>query len=143
MIHRSLVDKIGLPDPGYFIAADDVEYCMRAVRSGARIFIAGQSRIEHPQAQTYLARLPGRELVCLRLPPWKRYYDTRNRLLIAREYYGVRLWTQTIPGSLLRLLACLIHEGRRPAQCWAFLAGFIDGLLGRKGRRHLAWGIRP
>lgn len=141
LIHRDLVSRIGLPDAGYFIAADDIEYCMRAERAGAEIIIAGKSHIEHPKSDRYIARVPGRELVCLKLPPWKRYYDTRNRLLIARKYYGIKLVTHTIPGSFMRLLAALIHEPRKPAQLWAFLAGFIDGLLGRKGRRHANWGI--
>jgi GT2 family glycosyltransferase len=141
MMHRELVGKIGLPDAGYFIAADDVEYCMRAERAGADIIIAGRSHIEHPKSDRYTARLPGRHLICLKLPPWKRYYDTRNRLLIARKYYGIRLLTQTIPGSCVRLFAALIYEPRKLAQLWAFIAGMTDGLLGLKGRRHAKWGI--
>lgn len=141
LVHSQLVQKIGLPDAGYFIAADDVEYCMRAERAGANLIIAGRSHIEHPKSDRYEARLPGRKLICLRLAPWKRYYDTRNRLFIARKYYGVKLFTQTIPGSFVRLLAALIYEPRRLAQLWAFAAGMIDGLLGLKGRRHQKWGI--
>lgn len=141
LIHRDLVGRIGLPDAGYFIAADDIEYCMRAERAGADIIIAGKSHIEHPMSDRYIARLPGRQLVCLKLPPWKRYYDTRNRLLIARKYYGIRLLTQTIPGSFMRLFATLTNEPRKFAQLWAFTAGFLDGLLGRKGKRHARWGI--
>jgi len=141
MIHRDLVQRIGLPDAGYFIAADDVEYCLRAQQVGARIFIAGKSHIIHPKSERYLAKLPVRSLICLSLPPWKRYYDTRNRLLIAKKYYGLRLLTQTIPGSFVRLLAALIYEPSKGAQLWAFVAGFIDGLLGLKGRRHSMWGI--
>ena len=143
MIHRSLVHKIGLPDAGFFIAADDIEYCIRAQTAGASIIIAGQSRIEHPKSESYVARLPFRSLTCLRLAPWKRYYDTRNRLLIARKYYGVRLVTQTIPGSFVRLFAALIYEPNRLAQSWAFFAGMTDGILGMKGRRHTFWGIKP
>lgn len=142
MIHRELVQRIGLPDTGYFIAADDIEYCMRAERAGAKLIIAGQSRIEHPKSDRYEAHLPGRHLICLRLPPWKRYYDTRNRLLIARKYYGTRLLTQTIPGSFVRLFAALVYEPRKLAQLWAFCTGMFDGLLGIKGRRHTKWGIR-
>lgn len=141
MIHRDLVQKIGLPDAGYFIAADDIEYCMRAERAGAQLIIAGRSRIEHPKSDRYEAQLPGRRLVCLRLPPWKRYYDTRNRLLIARKYYGIRLLTQTIPGSFVRLFATMRYEPRKLAQLGAFCAGMIDGLLGIKGRRHAWWRI--
>lgn len=141
-IHRDLVDKIGLPDAGFFLAADDVEYCMRAKKlAGAHIYVVGNSRIEHPPAQIYYARKFGNPLTCLRLPPWKRYYDTRNRLLIARKYYGIRFLTQTVPGSFLRLFAALTHEPNRGMQLWAFFAGFVDGLLGRKGRLHEWWRI--
>ena len=141
LIHRDLIARIGLPDASLFIAADDIEYCVRAQRAGARIFIAGKSRIRHPRSDRYTVNLPGRQLYCLRLPPWKRYYDTRNRLLIAREYYGYRLFTQTIPGSLVRLIGALAYESDKGRQFWAFLAGFVDGLLGVRGNRHKWWGI--
>lgn len=143
LIHQDMVARIGLPDEGFFIAADDVEYCLRAVRSGAEIVVAGKSRIEHPKSDTYSVKLLGRSFIFLRLAPWKRYYDTRNRILIAKRYYGLKLLTQTIPGSFIRLSATLIKEPRRAAQLRAFVAGMIDGLLGLKGRRHERWGIRP
>ncbi|MFT4241099.1 MAG: glycosyltransferase [Acidovorax sp.] len=141
LIHRDLVARIGLPDAGYFIAADDVEYCVRAQRAGAHTIIAGRSRIEHPKSRPYKVRVLGRTITCLALPPWKRYYDTRNRLLIARRHYGLRLFTQTIPGSFVRLFAALLKEPRKLAQTHAFFAGFIDGLLGIKGKRHTLWRI--
>lgn len=142
MIHRDLVQMIGLPDADYFIAADDVEYCVRASRAGAKIIISGKSHIEHPKAQRYTVRILGNDVTYLCLPPWKRYYDTRNRLLIARKYYGLRLLTQTVPGSFVRLFAALRYEPRRLGQLWAFSAGMFDGLLGIKGGRHAKWGIR-
>lgn len=142
LIHRALVAKIGLPDPGFFIAADDVEYCIRAQEGGTKIILAGNSHIEHPKSRPYEVRLPGYTLTALELPPWKRYYDTRNRVLISRKYYGVKLFTQTIPGSFVRMAAALIKEPNKFAQLKAFSAGMIDGLLGRKGKRHQIWGIR-
>lgn len=143
LIHRDLVARIGLPDTGYFIAADDLEYCVRAQSHGAHIIVAGKSHIEHPKSRPYKVRILGHTLTCLALPPWKRYYDTRNRLLIAREHYGWRLLTHTIPGSFVRLIATLIKEPNKLKQAYAFLAGFLDGLLGLKGRRHEKWGVRP
>ncbi|THU03711.1 glycosyltransferase [Lampropedia puyangensis] len=142
LIHRDLVARIGFPDTGYFIAADDVEYCVRAQQAGASIVMAGKSRIEHPKSRPYKVRVLGQTLTCLALPPWKRYYDTRNRLLIARKYYGIKLLTQTIPGSFVRLFAALLREPRKLAQLHAFSAGFIDGVLGIKGKRHEWWHIR-
>lgn len=143
LIHRHLVDKIGYPDAGYFIAADDVEYCLRARRAGSDIVISGKSRIEHPRVQLTEFKFLGMRVAYLGLPPWKRYYDTRNRLLIARQYHGMRLYSQTIPGSLVRLLAAMVKEPRKLAQLKAFFAGFIDGMLGIKGKRHESWKIKP
>lgn len=143
LVHRDLVAKIGVPDAGFFIAGDDAEYCVRARRAGAKIIVAGRSHIKHPNSNASHVNLMGRQITYLSLQPWKRYYDTRNRLLIARKYYGVRLLTQTIPGSLVRLCAALAREPRKLAQAHAFFAGFIDGLLGIKGKRHETWGIKP
>lgn len=141
MIHRDLVAKIGLPAAGFFIAADDAEYCMRARQAGARIFVVGESRISHPKADSYVVSIGTRSITCLRLPPWKRYYDTRNRLLIARKHFGFRIITKTLPSLAVRLIATLACEPRKIAQCWAFVAGLIDGLLNLEGRRHQFWKI--
>ncbi|WP_158636965.1 glycosyltransferase [Extensimonas vulgaris] len=141
-IHRSLVEKIGLPDAGFFIAADDVEYCVRARQAGADIIVAGLSHIDHPKSRPYKIQFFGYTLTGLELPPWKRYYDTRNRLLIARRHFGLKLVTQTIPGSFVRLIAALLREPNKLRQLHAFCAGMFDGLLGIKGKRHTKWGIK-
>jgi len=141
LVSASLVKRIGLPDAGFFLAADDVEYCLRARSAGAKIILVGSSQITHPASERYQLWLPGRKLYSLKLAPWKRYYDVRNRMFVARAYYGAALWYSTIPGSFLRLLATLWHEDKRYQQTKAFCAGMIDGLLGRKGRRHQLWGL--
>jgi GT2 family glycosyltransferase len=143
LVNNALVKRIGLPDAGFFLAADDVEYCMRAREAGAKILLIGSSRITHPASERYRLWLPFLEFYSLKLAPWKRYYDVRNRIFVARRYYGAALWYKTIPGSFLRLIATLWHEDRRYQQIKAFCAGMIDGLLEQKGKRHEKWGIRP
>jgi GT2 family glycosyltransferase len=140
-IHRSLVSKIGYPDSDFFIAADDIEYCLRARRSGSSIILAGRSRISHPQAKRTVVKLFWKKMSYLSLSPMKRYYDTRNRILIAREYYGIRLFTHAIPGTIVRFVIALWREPGKLAQVRAFAAGILDGILGRKGIRHVKWGI--
>ena len=142
LVHRDLVARIGVPDARYFLAADDVEYCLRAGTTGAKFVLVAASRIHHPASTSYRFTLLGKTLHCLALPPWKRYYDTRNRIFVARRHFGVRLFTHTLPSIALRLLAALLHEPRRGAQCWASLAGVVDGLCGRGGRRHEEWGVK-
>ena len=141
LVSRSLVERIGLPDAEFCIAADDAEYCLRARRSGAEIIVAGKSHIHHPKSCSQSFKMPWGTFVYLRLPPWKRYYDTRNRLLIARKYHGYRLVTQTLPGSFVRLVIALWCEPHKLAQFWAFAAGLFDGLSGLKGKRHVWWKI--
>jgi rhamnopyranosyl-N-acetylglucosaminyl-diphospho-decaprenol beta-1,3/1,4-galactofuranosyltransferase len=38
MVHREVIDEIGLPDPTYFIFYDDVDLALRARRAGHRIW---------------------------------------------------------------------------------------------------------
>ena len=141
LVSSRTVKEIGLPDAGFFIAADDVEYSMRARQRGARVILVSSSRVEHPASQGYCLPLPFVTLNTLRLTPWKRYYDVRNRLLVAHKYYGAKLYYQTVPATLIKLVATLIHEGERLMQIKAFVAGMVDGLLRRKGRRHEHWGL--
>lgn len=142
LISTKMVKLIGLPDAGFFLAADDVEYCLRARRMGSKIILVRSSHIAHPASERYRLWFPGRPIYSLKLSPWKRYYDVRNRIFVARSYYGLKLWYSTIPGSFLRLVATLWHEGNRWQQIKAFYAGMVDGLLGRKGRRHELWGLK-
>ena len=141
LIHTDLVSRIGLPEKGFFIAAADAEHCLRARRGDARIVLATRSRPLHPASDGNAVSLFGREILCLRLPPWKRYYDTRNRLLVARRHHGAHVYYKTIPGTLVRLFTVLWFEPNRRAQLRAFFGGFADGVLGRQGRRHELWRI--
>lgn len=138
-INMKLVNKIGLPEKEFFLAADDVEYSFRAKKFGAKIFIKSASKIEHPCAETYKIFILYRFLTNLKLAPWKRYYDTRNRILVARKYYGINLYLKTIPASFVRLLATLLYEDNRILQIKAFLTGMYDGLLNKVGKRHDYW----
>jgi hypothetical protein len=114
---------------------------MRARAAGANIILVGSSRINHPPSVQYRLWIPGIASYSLEMPPWKRYYDVRNRIFIARNHSGIKLWYRTLPGNLFHLVSVLWHQDGRRAQMKAFYAGIIDGLLGRKGRRHEKWGF--
>lgn len=135
LIHRQIVQQIGLPDSTMFLAGDDIDYCERARKTGARLFLVAGSRLHHPLPTRRTVTLLGYRLQNLILPPWKRYYDVRNRLLIARRHYGHRLWTETLPGLLIRLLDSLRHDPNRWQQLAAYLRGVHDGFRNRTGPR--------
>jgi rhamnopyranosyl-N-acetylglucosaminyl-diphospho-decaprenol beta-1,3/1,4-galactofuranosyltransferase len=141
LVHRELVERIGLPVAEFFLAADDLEYCLRAQATGARCVLVAASQIHHPPSVAYRFSCLGRTLNCLTLPPWKRYYDTRNRIFVARRHFGWRLYSETLPSIALRLVATMVHEAQPLRQLRATLAGVADGLRGRGGRRHTRWGL--
>lgn len=139
LIHRKLVTSAGLPDASLFISADDTEYCLRLQRQGARMIVVKASRINHPAAVIGYRRFLWMRLPFISLAPWRRYYDTRNRLLIARRYHGIRLWTMTLPGIVVRMWFIAWHEQNRLLQLKASAAGVLDGLRNIRGPRHAHW----
>jgi GT2 family glycosyltransferase len=140
-ISKKTIDHIGYPDPKFFLAADDVEYCFRARKKGMKIILVRDSIIEHPLSERSAIWLPWRKFYSLKLSPWKRYYDVRNRIFVAKRHYGLALYYSTIPGSFLRLFVTLLHEKQRLMQIKAFACGMLDGLTGRGGKRHHLWGL--
>lgn len=136
MIHREIVEKIGLPETTFFIAADDTEYCLRAKQAGYKLYLSGRSLIEHPKAQHQEYKILGKKINYVSLPPWKRYYDTRNRIFIAKRYFGFKFYSQTLPSILFRLCISMIAEKNKFQQLKAYYWGVFDGLTTQGGKRH-------
>ena len=139
LIHRKLVEKIGLPDKSFFIAADDTEYCLRVKQVGSKLYLAGKSWIEHPKAHSQEYKVLGKKINYVSLPPWKRYYDTRNRIFIGKKHFGFKLYSQTLPSLLFRLLISMMNEKNKSQQLKAYCLGLYDGLTGKGGKRHEYW----
>lgn len=83
LIHRNVIEKIGLPDKNFFIYADDTEYFIRADRAGFRICIVKSAKMYRLlQPANYKQNFD-----------WKYYYIIRNIIIIQRLYgnFFVRL----------------------------------------------------
>lgn len=142
LVSARTVDRIGVPDEGYFIAGDDHEYCLRARAKGIPIVACGKSRIDHPASSYYRFGLGAFRPTCFYIQPWKRYYDVRNRITSAIRYDGkLSALGKTVPATAIRWLATILNEPNRLAQSKAYFAGAWDGLFRRSGRRHEKWGL--
>jgi GT2 family glycosyltransferase len=74
LFHRSVIEKIGLPEKDFFIYGDDTEFFIRAWKSGFKIYL-------YRDAEMY------RKLPYVSIPPefnWKTYYMIRNIIAIDR-----------------------------------------------------------
>lgn len=133
MVSRALVERIGPPDASYFLCADDVEYSARILRHGGSLYLVRASKIRHPAPQRWLLNLWGRQIDFRYLSIEKTYYEVRNKIRVAREYWPRELYLKTIPGLSLRLLLSLLLQPDRLARIRVYTLGFVDGLRGVGG----------
>lgn len=81
MVRRRVVEAIGLPDPGFFIFYDDVDYALRARRAGYPIYAVRDAVLVRQLDFDQQVDLVG----------WKGYYMYRNLFTIHRRYGENRL----------------------------------------------------
>jgi len=107
LVRRDVVDRIGLPDPSYFIFYDDVDFAVRARRAGFRIWAVRDAvlvrQLDFDQQHD--------------LSSWKGYYMYRNLFAVHFRYGGnvaVRLKPWLITAAVVALSP--VRGGRREAR---------------------------
>lgn len=129
MVSKKKAMEVGPPNTHYFISGDDVEYCIRMQAAGAKLMQVRDSKVIHPQIPRYIVNFLGRRVYCLRMDPWRRYFDIRNRIWNSRLRTGYTGALATTSAMLLRLIFTLAHEQNRALQIGAFFRGIRDGLF--------------
>jgi rhamnopyranosyl-N-acetylglucosaminyl-diphospho-decaprenol beta-1,3/1,4-galactofuranosyltransferase len=76
LVKRAVVEKIGLPDPTFFIFYDDTDYALRARRAGYRIWAVRDAVLVRQLDIDQQHDLSG----------WKGYYMYRNLFVVHRRY---------------------------------------------------------
>jgi rhamnosyltransferase len=114
-----------------FIDGVDFEYCLRARSLGFRIIMARKPLMEHSIGAVTRHKLPWKMSSTSNHSPVRRYYMTRNQLLLTREY----LWKEPAWAFLTlyrhlkdTILLCLFEKDiTRKLRFTAM--GALDGLL--------------
>ena len=75
LVHRKVIEVIGLPDARFFIFADDSDFFIRAFRAGFTSIIIWSARMER--------KIP---YSTLKSAPWKAYFELRNIILLDMRY---------------------------------------------------------
>jgi rhamnopyranosyl-N-acetylglucosaminyl-diphospho-decaprenol beta-1,3/1,4-galactofuranosyltransferase len=103
MVHRRVIDAIGLPDPGFFIFYDDVDYAVRARRAGFPVVAVRDAvlvrQLDFDQQHD--------------MRSWKGFYMYRN-LFVVHLRYGENALVRNKPYliALVALVLALVR-GRR------------------------------
>jgi GT2 family glycosyltransferase len=128
LIHRDVVQEIGLPTAEYFIIGDDTDFALRCIGKFSAYFIipAKMKRV-----------LPAAGLTKI---TWKDYYYVRNNITLLSLRYG-RGWSKYLR-PIVHTIAFLRPRYMSPAVKSGFSGlktvsrGLIHGYLGLSGKRH-------
>ena len=121
MVHRSVIEQIGLPDPSYFIFYDDVDFALRARRAGHRIWAIRDAvlvrQLDFDQQHD--------------LGSWKGFYMYRN-LFVVHLRYGENVLVRHKPWLIAGFVVLLspLRGGRAEA------GNVIRALRAARGMRH-------
>ena len=106
MMRREVVDAVGLPDAGFFIFYDDVDFALRARRAGYRIRAVRDAVLVRQLDFSQQHDLAG----------WKGYYMYRN-LFAVHFRYGENALVRAKPWLIAAVVTLLspVRGGRREA----------------------------
>jgi len=121
MVHRSVIEQIGFPDPTYFIFYDDVDFALRARRAGHHIWAIRDAvlvrQLDFDQQHD--------------LGSWKGFYMYRN-LFVVHLRYGENVLVRLKPWLITAVVVLLspLRGGRAEA------GNVIRALRAARGMRH-------
>ena len=94
----AMISKLGPFKDEYFIDGVDTEYCWRALTNGYRVCRTRKPLLEHALGAPTYHNFMGRRFGTSNHRAFRKYFMTRNAILIFREYFF------RLPGPSLRLL---------------------------------------
>lgn len=124
---RDFVALAGPMREDYFLYCEEVEWCLRALRNGARLGFAPAGQVLHRQGAS-----TGSGHSVRARPRLPVYLDERNKMLVTRDCFPARL---PIAACSALVLLALRFLGRGAVRQFAYgLAGWRDGLVGKRGK---------
>jgi hypothetical protein len=118
LARTSAISTIGLMDSRFFLYNEDVDWCLRARRSGYRLWYAPKALVWHKEGAS-----------TRRVTNTRLYYIHRNRLLLMRKHASRRQLLAAFFPMCARLSAAIayhsVHDG--PLSASTILKAYCDG----------------
>jgi rhamnopyranosyl-N-acetylglucosaminyl-diphospho-decaprenol beta-1,3/1,4-galactofuranosyltransferase len=141
LIHREVLQKVGLPRKEFFLHFDDFEYALRIREAGLRVLCVPDSRIAHSYGELKEASFLGffRRKRVVR-SPIKVYYGMRNYgWTVCRTRLAKPRLMSLVMYFLLNLrwlVGDLLFEPDRFTRVRMRVKGVWHGILGKLGKLH-------
>lgn len=122
-------DAVGGFDEKLFIDEVDHDYCYRVRKSNGEILLVGNVTINHTIGNSKVYTIFGKEIIVRNHSAFRKYYITRNILLVDRKQNG-KITFSAIRHCVLFLVKTLIFEDKKKEKVAACFKGFMDGMKG-------------
>jgi len=135
LLRYEVFETAGLFDEALFIDYVDHEYCLRLRRSGYRLLEAKSAVLEHRIGATTRHAILGVPVKVTNHLPLRRYYMTRNRLLLYWRYgRHFPAWAANDCLCMMKeLVGIVLFEEQKMAKLAMMLLGLVHCLTGRRG----------
>lgn len=137
LINAKTFQNLGGLREEFFIDHLDDEYCLRARKNGYRIIMTTRSLMEQAPGAPQWHYLMGKKLIAQHMAAFRRYYSTRNHIVLIREYRKIEPeWVRwSIDTRIKEIALVLLFEEQKIRKLFNVARGLIDGLRGRLGPR--------
>lgn len=124
-----------------FIDGVDSEFCLRLRAHGFKVATTCEPFMRHSLGDLRVHRVLWKQPRITHHSALRRYYMTRNAIVIAREYgKREREWVAiSIKAIAVGFVGALLFESNKLKKVGATLLGVLDALRGRMGRAEWAW----
>jgi rhamnosyltransferase len=124
-----------------FIDGVDSEYCLRLRRQGFKVMASCRPLMRHRLGNLRIHSLLWKRPRVTHHSPLRRYYMTRNAIVIARQYWGAeREWVRlNLKAVGVGFVGAMLFERHKLKKLGATLLGALDALRGRMGRIDAGW----
>jgi GT2 family glycosyltransferase len=133
-VHRSAIERIGLPMRELFIKGDDLEYCIRLATLGPLILVPDSKILHRDGASASLQRRRRFGYASNRIPLeklWPSYFGFRNLLWMRRKYHGNRVAALFAARQYLRMIAgIMLFDSDRIVRVRFYWNAIADGWRG-------------
>jgi rhamnosyltransferase len=130
LLSLAIYNAIGRFREEFFIDCVDIEYCLRARSRGFKVIMARKPLMQHSIGTVTMHKLPWKSVGASNHSPVRRYYMTRNQLVLAREYlWKEPVWTlSTLYAHLNSTIAMCVLEKDILRKLKYTAIGVVDGL---------------
>lgn len=135
LIKVDIFNKIGLFRSDFFIDYIDKEFCLRCMINGYKIIESYNTMLLHNVGKPKLFSLLWKTPISSNHLPMRRYYMTRNRMVIYKTYFIYKpFWVFEDMGLLMKeVIKILLYEKDVLYKYCCMLRGLWHGIIGRMG----------